>query len=138
MRPITFLNGIIFACSSAITLAMGVMLLMRLVLLSDQSVNAQEVMGQLPAADLLRYAATLFVVAVCAGWAFFGQLFLRPWRWRAQAVQVAAVLAALAYLFTPADGRVQVLEGVALITGVIALGQFSGLLRRVWEWINAD
>lgn len=138
MRPITFVNGIIFACSTVMTLVLGGMLLMRMALLSDQSVNPAELAGQLPAAELVRYALTVAVVAFCAAWALAGQLFLKPWRWRAQAAQLAAIVGAMGYLLASPGQRGLVLEGVALVVGVVAIGQVSGLFRRVWDWINAD
>lgn len=97
MRPFAVLLGIVMG--STVSIAIGLALtLVVFVLLPEHAERIGEEFGPL----LRTFAAMLFAAAVAAT-SFVGELRLRPWRHLAH-VALAAMLAAVVWLYWPRDG----------------------------------
>ncbi|HLU62577.1 MAG TPA: hypothetical protein VKZ99_09565 [Gammaproteobacteria bacterium] len=92
MRPITVLNGIVLGSCGSIFLGIAVTLLI-FVLLGPENPSLQRELG-----PLTLYALIFLGLTLLSALAFVGQLLLKPWRWWAQAVMLAAATAAVWYL----------------------------------------
>lgn len=142
MRPVAFINGVIFGSAVAISGVLGVLLFFRFVLNLDGSLDQSVVRSGLPVAELLHYILIFSVLSVLAGTAFWGQLAQRSWRWVAEYILLVALAAvALNFLATTENrGRdLAVLAGVAAMGVLLWLGGwYSGLIRRIGAWFEGN
>lgn len=95
MRPVTVLNGVLFASAAAIALGLACTLLVFAWLAPDHPRLGGEMR------PLLATTGLFLLVTVACGAAFHAHLTARPWRWSAQVVSVLAILAAV-WHFIPA------------------------------------
>lgn len=142
MRPLTFLNGVIFGSATALGGGSAVILLLRFVLGRDASLNQTVVQSALPIGELGRDAALFSAVAVLAGLAFWGQVATRRWRWMAELVlAVALSAAAVWFLAVPGDRARDLitlaLAAIAVFTLGVA-GWRTGFFRRIFAWLEKE
>lgn len=92
MRPITVLNGILLGSCGSIFLGVAVTLLIFLIL-GPENPSLKRELGPLGV-----YALIFLGMTAVSGWAFVGQLLLKPWRWWAQGVLVVTATGVIWYL----------------------------------------
>lgn len=95
MRPVTVLNGVLFASAGAIALGLACTLLVFFVLAPEHPRLGEEMR------PLSQTAALFLAVTLACGAAFYAHLTARAWRWSAQGVALLAVAGAVWY-FIPA------------------------------------
>ncbi|MGH8321619.1 MAG: hypothetical protein ACRESI_06665, partial [Gammaproteobacteria bacterium] len=105
MRPMSFINGVIFGSAVALGGVLGVILFFRYVLSLDDTLDQTVIRSNLPLGELLRDMLAFSVFAVLAGFAFWGQLTNRRWRWVVEYVLVLAIVVLLIVFLAPADSR---------------------------------
>jgi hypothetical protein len=140
MRPMTFINGVIFGSSAALGVVLVIIIFFRWVLTQDATLDQNVVLSSLPLADLLRYMLIFLALAGLAGVAFFGELLRKPWRGTLDYLLTAAVVGVVIFFFAEPATRLADLARLAALTLVgaallAALGRM-GLLKRISDWLG--
>jgi hypothetical protein len=140
MRPMTFINGVIFGSSAALGVVLVIIIFFRWVLTQDATLDQNVVLSSLPLADLLRYMLIFLALAGLAGVAFFGELLRKPWRGTLDYLLTAAVVGVVIFFFAEPATRLADLACLAALTLVgaallAALGRM-GLLKRISDWLG--
>lgn len=140
MRPIAFINGVIFASAAALGGVLGVILCIRYVMTLDSSLDQTVVQSDLPLEELIRDMLIFAALAVLAGLTFWGQLTNRRWRWTAEYLLAVTIVAVLIIFLAAADQRSRDLICLAVVAaaGIViwAAGWYSGAFRRIWAWLE--
>lgn len=105
MRPLSFVNGVVFGSTDALAGVCGVILFLRYVLTLDASLDQSVVRSALPLAELAGCELIFSLLAVLAGWAFWGQVTGRRWRWLAEVALASALVAALMWFLSAGSDR---------------------------------
>jgi len=142
MRPLSFINGVIFGSTAALGGVSGVILFFRYVLSLDSSLDQTAIRSALPLGELGRDTLIFSVLAVLAGVAFWSQVVGRRWRWLAEfALALAIVAVAIWFLAAPANRELDlvVLALCALAAlAVGAAGWYTRVFRRFSAWLEHD
>ena len=142
MRPLSFVNGVIFGSTAALGGVSGVILFFRYVLISDSSLDQIAVRSALPLGELERYTLIFSVLAVLAGLAFWGQVVGRRWRWLAEFVLGLALIAAgIWFLAAPANREHDLVVLALCVLTVLAIGAagwYTGFFRRFHAWFEDE
>lgn len=142
MRPMTFINGVILGSAAALAGVLGVILIFRLALISDHSLDQVVVRSDLPLGELLHDMLIFAALTLFSGLAFWGQLMQKRWRWLTECALAVAVAAVLIYFLASAENRVRDFWFLGVITvlgaSVAALAWYSGLLSRLWSWLEDE
>jgi hypothetical protein len=140
MRPMTFINGVIFGSAAALGLVLVIIIFFRWVLTQDASLDQSVVLSSLPLGELLRDALLFLALAALAGAGFLGELLRKPWRGAADYLLAVAVTGVIIFFFAEAETRFRdlaclallALVGAALLTALARLG----VLKRVTDWLG--
>jgi hypothetical protein len=142
MRPLSFVNGVIFGSTTALGGVSGLILLFRYVLTLDDSLDQAVVRSALPLGELGRSTLIFSVLAVLAGLAFWGQVASRRWRWLAEFALASALAAAVIWYLAASGNRERDLVVLALCILVVlaigAAGWYTGLFRRFHVWLEGE
>ncbi|MGB9428735.1 MAG: hypothetical protein WCC11_02485 [Gammaproteobacteria bacterium] len=142
MRPMTFINGVIFGSAAALGGVLGVILFLRYVLTRDSSLDQTVIRGDLPLGELLRDMLAFSALALLASAAFWGQVAKRRWRWAAEYVLAVAIAAAIIMFLASAGDRNRdlLVLTVAAVLGIVIwlAGWYSGFLQRIRAWLEED
>lgn len=140
MRPMTFINGVIFGSSGALGSVLVLIIFFRWVLTQDHTLDQTVVLSSLPLDELVKDMLIFLVMAGVSGTAFAGELFRKPWRGALDYLQVVLLVGIILYFFAdPATrGRDLVLLGLAAFAGAALLTVLGrlGLLRRIATWLE--
>ncbi|HEV2333479.1 MAG TPA: hypothetical protein VGV16_09985 [Gammaproteobacteria bacterium] len=140
MRPMTFINGVIFGSSGALGGVLVILIFFRWVLTQDSTLDQTVVLSSLPLHELVKDMLIFLVMAGVSGTAFVGELFRKPWRGVPDYLQAVLLVGIILYFFAdPATlGRDLVLLGLAAFAGAVLLTALSrlGLLRRIAAWLG--
>jgi hypothetical protein len=98
MRPMTFINGVIFTCATALASGMLIILFLRWIMSMDAGLDQAVVHGSLPPGELLRDAAIFGVLAVVAGITFRAEIKRRRWYWWGESLLALCLTATLIFL----------------------------------------
>ena len=140
MRPMTFINGVIFGSSAALGVVLVIIIFFRWVLTQDATLDQSVVLGSLPLGELLRDTLLFLGLGALAGMAFLGELLRKPWRGTLDYLLTVAVVGVVIFFFAEPATRLPdlaclaalSLAGAALLT---ALGRM-GYLKRVSDWLD--
>lgn len=140
MRPMTFINGVIFGSSAALGVVLVLIIFFRWVLTQDATLDQNVVLSSLPLGELLRDALLFLALAALAGAGFLGELLRKPWRGVADYLLAVAVTGVIIFFFAEAQTRLPdlvclaalALVGAALLTALARLG----VLKRVTDWLG--
>lgn len=140
VRPLTFINGVIFASATALAGVLGIILFFRLVLSLDASLDQTVVHSDLPLAELLADIAIFTLLALCAGLAFWGELKLKRWRWPAQYLLAVAVGAVLIHFLATAANRQRDFLLLAVLAAALGcawlVSRRTRLGQRLQAWLE--
>ncbi len=140
MRPMTFINGVIFGSSAALGVVLVIIIFFRWVLTQDASLDQSVVLSSLPLGELLRDALLFLALGALAGAGFLGELLRKPWRGAVDYLLAVAVTGVIIFFFAAAETRLRdlaclaalALVGAALLTALARLG----VLKRVTDWLG--
>lgn len=142
MRPLSFVNGVIFGSATALGGVSGVILFFRYVLTFDSSLDQTVVRSALPLSELWRYTLIFSVLAVLAGLAFWGQVVGRRWRWWAEFLLAVALAAVAIWFLTAPVDRIRDLVVLVLcmliVLAIGAAGWHAGFFRRFHAWLEDE
>lgn len=131
MRPMTFINGVIFACSTALAGGLVIIMLFRWTMRMDPSLDQALVQGSLPLRELFRNLVLFIVLAIIAGIALRAEIKRRNWLWGAEAVLALAIAAVIVFMLVNPAQQMRDL-GILSLLGVIGLaGWVIHRLKRV-------
>ncbi|HET7923110.1 MAG TPA: hypothetical protein VFM15_10190 [Gammaproteobacteria bacterium] len=140
MRPLTFINGVIFASLTALTGVLGIIVFLRWIMSIDPGLDQSVIRNSLPLRTLGQYILLFGILAVIAGAAFWAELRQQRWRWGLEAVLAFGLAAALVYFLAGTGDRLRDLALLGAIGGVCAvlwlLGRATGLTRRLQAWLE--
>jgi hypothetical protein len=130
----TFINGVIFACSTALAGGLLVIMLFRWTMRMDPSLDQSLVQGSLPLGELLRNLALFAVLAIVAGLTLRAEIKRRSWLWAAEAVLAFTIAAVMVFMLAdPAqlarDLGIQVLAAGIGLAGWAIVRLKSALVR---------
>jgi hypothetical protein len=140
MRPMTFINGVIFGSAAALGVVLLIIIFFRWVLTQDASLDQSVVLSSLPLGELLRDALLFLALAALAGAAFLGELLRKPWRSVMDYLLAVAVTGVILFFFAEPEVRLRdlaclaalALVGAALLTALARMG----VLKRVADWLG--
>lgn len=140
MRPMTFINGVIFGSSAALGVVLVIIIFFRWILTQDASLDQSVVLSSLPLGELLRDALLFLALGALAGAGFLGELLRKPWRGAVDYLLAVAVTGVIIFFFAVAETRLRdlaclaalALVGAALLTALARLG----VLKRVTDWLG--
>ena len=140
MRPMTFINGVIFGSAAALGAVLLLIIFFRWVLTQDASLDQSVVLSSLPLGELLRDALLFLALGALAGAGFCGELLRKPWRGAVDYLLAVAVTGVIIFFFAEPETRLRDLAGLAALALVgaallTALGRL-GVLRRVADWLG--
>lgn len=140
MRPMTFINGVIFGSAAALGVVLLIIIFFRWVLTQDASLDQSVVLSSLPLGELLRDALLFLALGALAGAGFCGELLRKPWRGAVDYLLAVAVTGVIIFFFAEPETRLRDLAGLAALALVgaallTALGRL-GVLRRVADWLG--
>ncbi|HSC47710.1 MAG TPA: hypothetical protein VLG68_06470 [Gammaproteobacteria bacterium] len=140
MRPLTFVNGVLFGSTASLGAVLGVVLLFRWVMRLDTSLDQTVVQSNLPLGSLVEYMAVFSALAAVAGLGFWGELTAKPWRGLVDGLLGFCLTAAAIFFFADPDARLAAfaqLACVALVVGLLytALRRF-GLGQYLTRWLG--
>lgn len=140
MRPMTFINGVIFGSAGALGGVLVILIFFRWVLTQDHTLDQTVVLSSLPLHELVKDMLIFLGMAGVSGIAFAGELFRKPWRGALDYLQLVLLVGIILYFFAdPATrGRDLVLLGLAAFAGAMMLTVLSrlGLLKRIAAWLD--
>jgi hypothetical protein len=134
MRPMTFINGVIFTSATTLASGLGIVIFLRWVMSLDAGLNQSVVQGSLPLGKLSGDAIMFGILAVVAGLAFRAEIGRRRWRWWIECLLAFCVAATLIPFFADTGNRLRDL-GILTAVGVFCLviwliARSAGLIRR--------
>ena len=140
MRPMTFINGVIFGSSAALGVVLGIIIFFRWVLTQDATLDQTVVLSSCPWANSCATCCSSWRLAASRGAAFLGELLPEPWRGTLDYLLTVAVVGVVIFFFAEPATRLAdlaclaalTLAGAALLT---ALGRM-GFLKRVSDWLG--
>ena len=140
MRPMTFINGVIFGSASALGSVLVLLIFFRWVMTQDPTLNQTVVLSDLPLGELVQDMLIFLGMAAVSGVAFVGELFHKPWRAAIDYLQAALLVGVILFFFADASTRARDLVLLAFVTLVGALlltglGRM-GLFRRLSAWLE--
>lgn len=142
MRPLTFLNGVILGSTAALGGVSGVILLFRYLLTRDGSLDQTVVQSALPLGELGRDALMFSVLALISGFAFWGQVKDRRWRWIAEVALILGLSAVATWFLAVPGNRARDLialgSGGLVVLGIGVTCWYTGLFRRISAWLEDD
>ncbi|HEV7164922.1 MAG: hypothetical protein ACHQAU_05570 [Gammaproteobacteria bacterium] len=140
MRPMTFINGVIFGSTAALAVVLVIIIFFRWVLTLDTTLDQTVVLSDLPLGELLRDMVIFLALAALAGAGFLGELFHKPWRGAADYLLAVAVIAVIVFFFADPAARLRELVLLVLVAAAGAvlltlLGRL-GFLKQVSAWLG--
>ncbi|HEU5399446.1 MAG TPA: hypothetical protein VFV77_09180 [Gammaproteobacteria bacterium] len=140
MRPMTFINGVIFGSAAALGVVLAILIFFRWVLTQDATLDQTVVLSDLPLRELLKDMLIFLGMAVVSGIAFAGELFRKPWRGALDYLQAVLLAGIILYFFAASDTRAHdlVFLGLVAFAGAVlltALGRL-GVFKRIAAWLG--
>ena len=133
MRPLTFINGVVFGSAAALGLVLLLVIFFRWVMTLDSTLDQTVVSSDLPLDQLRVYVGVFLGFAALAGVNFWTELRQRPTRWLWQYLTTVALLAVIIFFLAEREARGRELVMLALVAvaaGAALLGAWRlGLLR---------
>lgn len=120
MRPITFINGVILACSVALSTGLAIIIFMRWTMRLDSGLDQNLVQNSLPLAELCRNMLIFTALAILAGVAFHAEIKRRRWRWWVEYLLLTGFTASLILLLAVPDRRAAYLMMLGSLTILVA------------------
>ena len=140
MRPLTFINGVIFGSAAALGAVLSLVIFFRWAMTLDHSLDQTVVSSDLPLDQLLLYVAVFLGFAVLAGVSFWTGLRRRPTRWFWQYLSVLTLVAIVVFFLASRENRAHELVWVALsgLLGALLLlaAGYAGFLRQIQRWLG--
>lgn len=140
MRPMTFINGVIFGSATALGAVLAILIFFRWVLTQDSTLDQTVIVSSLPLHEIIKDMLIFLGMAVVSGAAFVGELFRKPWRGVLDYLQAVLLVGIVLYFFAAAAtrGRELLLLGLAASGGAVVLTALSrlGLFRRIAAWLE--
>lgn len=140
MRPLTFINGVLFASTTALSGVIGIIIFMRWVMSLDAGLDQSVIQGSLPLGELCRDMAIFGVLAVIAGVAFWAEIRLLRWRGGAEALLLCGVVAVLIFFLADSANQLRdlgILGCVVLGCGLLwQLARSTGFARWLRAWLD--
>lgn len=140
MRPLTFVNGVIFGSTAALGAVLGIVLFFRWVMRLDPSLDQTVVQSDLPLSGLVEDMAIFCALAGIAGLGFWGELLAKPWRGVADGALTLGLAAAAIFFFADPEARLVAyarLAFTALAFGLlITFLRRVGLMRQLRRWLG--
>lgn len=129
MRPLTFINGVIFACSAALAGGLVVIMLFRWTMRMDPSLDQSLVQGSLPLSELLRNLALFTALAIVAGFTLRAEIKRRNWLWGAEAALAFSIATVMVFMLADPAQLTRDL-GILVLVGCIGLTGWAILRLR--------
>lgn len=140
MRPMTFINGVIFGSSAALGAVLGIIIFFRWILTQDNTLDQTVVSSDLPLGELLRDMLIFMGMTAVSGAAFLGELFRKPWRGAADLLMAVAVVGVIMFFFANPQSLPRDMLFLALLAaaGAVLLTALRriGLLKRISAWLG--
>lgn len=140
MRPMTFINGVIFGSAAALGLVLALLIFFRWVLTQDSTLDQTVVLSDLPLRELIQDMLIFLGMTGVSGAAFVGELFRKPWRGGADYLQAVLLVGIILFFFAGASTRARdlVLLAIVALAGAVLLTALSrvGVLKRVSAWLG--
>jgi hypothetical protein len=140
MRPLTFINGVIFGSAAALGAVLTLVICFRWAMTLDTSLDQTVVSSDLPLDQLVLYVAVFLGFAALAGVSFWTGLKRRPTRWFWQYLSALTLVAVVVFFLADQENRARELVWVALFGLLAALvllaAAYSGLLRQIQRWLG--
>lgn len=140
MRPLTFINGVIFGSAAALGAVLAIIIFFRWVLTQDNTLDQTVVSSDLPLGELLRDMLIFMGLTALSGAAFLGELLRRPWRGAVDYLMAVALVAVIVFFFADPATRPRDMALLALTAALgavllTALGRM-GFLQRISAWLG--
>lgn len=140
MRPLTFVNGVIFGSAGALGAVLGIVLFFRWVMRIDPSLDQTVVQSDLPLGSLVEDMLIFCALASLAGLGFWGELLRKPWRAAVDILLGLGIAATAVFFFADPDVRATAyarlgVAALALALGFVVLRRF-GLLQYLRRWLG--
>ena len=129
MRPLTFVNGVIFGSAASLGAVLGVVLFFRWVMRIDPTLDQTVVQSDLPLGDLVEDMLIFSALAAVAGLGFWGELRARSWRGAVDGLLAVGLAAAMIHFF--ADPAVRLVDYAWLALTALVVGSILIVLRRL-------
>ena len=140
MRPLTFINGVIFGSAAALGAVLSLVIFFRWAMTQDPSLDQTVVSSDLPLDQLLLYVGVFLGFAALAGVSFWTGLKRRPTRWFWQFLSALMLVAIVVFFLADRENRARELVWVALFGLLAALlllaAGYTGLLRQIERWLE--
>ena len=140
MRPLIFINGVIFGSAAALGAVLSLVIFFRWAMTLDHSLDQTVVSSDLPLDQLLQYVGVFLGFAVLAGVNFCTGLKRRPTRWFWQYLSAVTLVALVVFFLADPENRVRELVWLALfglLTALLLLAAaYMGLLRWLRRWLG--
>lgn len=140
MRPMTFINGVIFGSAAALGVVLAILIFFRWMLTQDATLDQTVVLSDLPLRELLKDMLIFLGMAAVSGAAFAGELFRKPWRGALDYLQAVLLVGIILYFFAASDTRAHDLVFLGLVASagavlLTALGRL-GVFKRIAAWLG--
>jgi hypothetical protein len=136
----TFINGVLLGSSTALTVALGFILLFRWTMVGDPTLDQTVVQSDLPLGEILRDMFIFGVLASFALAAFVGELRVKRWRLLADWLMSVTLVGVIIFFLGAPAARTRdltVLAVVAILSAIV-YGIFSrtSWATRLASWLG--